>query len=561
MKNHRKKLLILTLGTVLQFWCYWVNATEYNVYSADDIAALSTLQPGDVVVMADKVWSDQNIVFEGIGTENNPITLRPRTLGQAVLTGTSTLDIAGEYLKVEGLKFIGGNASGSVIEFRHGSRLAHHCRLTNVTIKDYNPADKNVDSKWVSLYGTFNRVDHCSFSGKVNMGTTLVVWMDEIPDNHLIDHNYFGPRPELGANGGETIRIGTSTWVEYSSNTIVEYNLFEECDGEVEIISNKSVGNHYRFNTFRNCNGSLTLRHGSYCKVYGNFFFGGVNKNSGGVRIIGEGHEVYNNYMQDLNGTSYRAAICLVNGMPDSPVSGYYQVRKVKIGFNSIINCKQSFAIGAGKDASKTLPPEDSYIVNNLIKARTGYSVVEDYDITTGVIWDGNIYEGDELGISPVSGMMNAEIEIDDSGEFYRPVANGVAAGAGTTSMEQVETDIEGQSRPQNGRDVGCDQNSDGIIVNKPLVKEDVGADYSVTTSMEKAKVKDIKVFSHFDGITIEFPSNGTRDVSIWTIDGRKILQTSNEGTYCVFKNTKSYGVKIVTIEEESRSYSLKVML
>ena len=550
--------LLLLLATV---GVKEVMATEYIVSYAFEINNLPPLQPGDVVIMKDGVWNNQEVVFKGIGTDDNPITLRAETPGQVVLTGTSTLDIAGEYLVVESLKFLYGKSSGSLIEFRRGSELAHHCRLTNVTMKDYNPDNKSTDSKWVSLYGTYNRVDHCSFSGKTNIGTTLVVWMDEIPDYHLIDHNYFGPRPELGENGGETIRIGTSSWVEYASNTIVENNLFEECDGELEIISNKSVGNHYRYNTFRNCNGLLTLRHGSYCKVYGNFFFGGANKYSGGVRIIGEGHEVFNNYMQDLNGTSYRAAISLVNGIPDSPVSGYYLVKKAKVGFNTIVNCRQPFAIGAGKDGSKTLPPEDSYIVNNLVIAKNTYPVVEDYDVTTGITWDGNIYEGDELGILPTIGMLEADIEMVVSGEIYRPVANSISIGAATESMEFVDTDIDQQSRPLNNRDVGCDQGSNDEILNVPISKKDVGADYTISTSIVEPETTNLKVLYAYNGVSLIFQSYRVRDICLWTINGRKLMNFSKEGIKYELHNTDSYGLKIVSVKEGSSFYSLKVML
>ena len=73
--------------------------------------------------------------------------------------------------------------------------------------------DKKKDSKWVSLYGSDNRVDHCYFAGKTNLGQTMVVWLDkESPENrHRIDHNHFGPRPPLGENGGESIRVGDSS--------------------------------------------------------------------------------------------------------------------------------------------------------------------------------------------------------------------------------------------------------------------------------------------------------------------------------------------------------------
>src|SRR3546814_2439514 len=48
------------------------------------------------------------------------------------------------------------------------------------------------------------------FRSKTNAGVTLAVIRhdgDPLDNGHRIDHNYFGPRPPLGSNGGETIRI------------------------------------------------------------------------------------------------------------------------------------------------------------------------------------------------------------------------------------------------------------------------------------------------------------------------------------------------------------------
>ena len=548
----------------LVFASYDANATTYQVGSAAEINALPDLSPGDVVIMKNGAWTNQTVIFKGEGTESNPIVLKAETPGQVVLTGTSTLSIAGNYLQVESLKFIYGTAAGNVIEFRRGSLLANHCRLTNTTIKDYSTTDKNTDSKWISLFGTYNRVDHCSISGKTNIGTTLVVWLDEIPDYHQIDHNYFGHRPDLGENGGETIRIGTSDWVEYESNTVVEYNLFDECDGEVEIISNKCIGNIYRYNTFSNCNGTLTLRHGSYCAVYGNFFFGDPSKNSGGVRIIGEGHEVYNNYFEGLNGTSYRAAISLVNGIPDSPVSGYYQVKKAKIGFNTIINCKQPFAIGAGADDSRTLPPTETLIANNLVKARSGYPVVEDYDETSGITWDGNIADGEELGISTTDSFVLESVSMEESNELYRPTSKSVAIGSASTVWPEITDDIDGQSRPANVRDVGCDQVVDGSILNYPLTKGDVGADYaSVTTNLDvqMAKAECVKILNCQAGVQVVFPDSAPRKLSLWRINGAKISQFEITGSEFTINRFYTNEIVIMRVQEAGTAYSLKVIL
>ena len=118
--------------------------------------------------------------------------------------------------------------------------------MTNCAIVDYSPplpADPLTDYKWISIYGISNRLDNCYFSGKTNMGATTVVGLtgqtNEFNRN-VIRRNFFGHRPVLGVNGGETIRIGVGAVSYVSAQTLVEENYFQHCDGEIEMISNKS---------------------------------------------------------------------------------------------------------------------------------------------------------------------------------------------------------------------------------------------------------------------------------------------------------------------------------
>ncbi len=171
-----------------------------------------------------------------------------------------------------------------------------------LAILDYSVPDKQTDTKWVSLYGSHNRVDHCYIRGKTNSGTTLVVWLSDQPNYHQIDHNHYDPRPALGFNDGETIRVGTSDWSMHNSFAVVEENNFEGCSGEIEIISNKSCENVYRNNTFVDCEGTLTLRHGNRCSVEGNFFLGHHKRETGGIRVNREDHKILDNYLEALQG-------------------------------------------------------------------------------------------------------------------------------------------------------------------------------------------------------------------------------------------------------------------
>src|SRR5437762_2063288 len=86
-----------------------VEGADYLVANATDILlSISKLQPGDTVTMRNGIWVDASILFTGNGSSGNPITLRAETPGQVILSGESSLRLAGNYLVVDGLKFTSG---------------------------------------------------------------------------------------------------------------------------------------------------------------------------------------------------------------------------------------------------------------------------------------------------------------------------------------------------------------------------------------------------------------------------------------------------------------------
>ncbi|MFC5284392.1 polysaccharide lyase 6 family protein [Pedobacter alpinus] len=360
MKNKIKKIL---LGAAFLALFNPVNATEYRVNNAQEISALKLL-PGDKVIMNAGDWKNQQIVLKGKGTEKLPITLLTERSGQ-IISGNSTLKIDGEYLVVDGLAFADGySEKDAIITF---SKNSAHCRLTNSSIINYNHPDKTFDYKWISVFGTYNRVDHCELTGKTHQGTTLVVWLSEKPNYSQIDHNYFGPRPDLGVNGGETIRIGTSDWSMYDSFAKVENNIFDKCNGEAEIISIKSGRNLISNNLFYECVGTLTFRHGNNSKVANNFFIGNKVKNTGGIRLIGENQNVHDNYLQGLTGTALRSAISIMNALEAPKPNEYFQVKNAVVKNNVIVDCKEAIVIGAGKNSTRTVPPINLIVESNVI--------------------------------------------------------------------------------------------------------------------------------------------------------------------------------------------------
>lgn len=461
-------LMILTIGIL--------SAEEYKVSNAGEIkSVLKKIQPGDKVIMANGEWNNVSIIFDADGTKEKPITLCAETHGKVILNGNSTLKIAGDYLIVDGLNFQGGFIEkGAVIEFRNGTKKeSNHSRLTNTVIENYNHPDKTVDYKWVSLYGSHNRVDHCYFRNKAYQGCLLVVWLSDKPNYHLIDSNYFAYRPDLGNNGGEIIRVGTSDWSMYPSYTVVEKNYFEQCNGEREIISNKSFYNTYRYNTFVECQGALTLRHGNNCEVYGNYFFGNNVKGTGGVRIIGEGHKVYNNYFQDLEGEDAFSALSIMNGVPNSPLNRYYQVKNAVVAFNTFVNNRHNMEIGIGKNEELSLPPINCTIANNIVYSTKG-KLVKYVDEPQNFKWEGNIFFGSELGISNPGGVEIKNPQMKKVDSLFHPQNLEVVQNYSAGNYEFVAEDIYGQKRKLL-KTIGCAEIDTSKGIHLPMNKNNTG--------------------------------------------------------------------------------------
>ncbi|MEG2803558.1 polysaccharide lyase 6 family protein [Stenotrophomonas sp.] len=371
-------------------------AADHLVHDAAEYAAATrALQPGDTVILADGVWRDIDLLLRGTGKIGQPIKLTAQTPGKVILSGQSQLRLAGAYLEVSHLVFRDGWAPGSeVVSFRASSKeWATHSRVTGVVIDGYNKPDRQQSDNWVGLYGQHNRFDHNQLVGKTNAGTTLVVVRNAtsgLDNRHRIDHNWFGPRPNLGSNGGETIRVGTSTDSQSSSNTVVENNWFEHCDGEVEIVSNKSGGNLYRGNVFFESRGSMVLRHGHGNVVERNVFLGNNKAHTGGVRVINRHQIVRDNYFEGIAGDNFAAALAVMAGTRDAPLNRYEQVDDALIERNSFINVRQVF-LGAGLDDERNAMPVDSRMRGNLFIGDGSRDLLRRQGDLGGIAFSGNV--------------------------------------------------------------------------------------------------------------------------------------------------------------------------
>ena len=245
-----------------------------------------------------------------------------------------------------------------------------------------------------------------------------------------IHHNHFdniapylvGGTP-AGDSDREVIAMGIADSQDVVTNNIVEYNLFENCDGENEIVTVKTSNNIFRYNTFKNSMGSLSFRLGSNNEAYGNYFYGtgtgesvtDENYQTGGVRVYGEGHKVYNNYMENLTGVSWRRPILIDSGdTSDSTGNDSHETStNVEVYDNTIVD---SFGGGIhiGGDVYSNVPTNIT-ITNNTVVSNEGilFNNVSDRSSNT---WSGNVAyaSGDAVAVS--GGALNAtEVQVLNS--------------------------------------------------------------------------------------------------------------------------------------------------
>jgi poly(beta-D-mannuronate) lyase len=388
-----RRLLLLSTGALLISSS--LSARDRLARNEEELAVLiETARPGDDIILANKQWRNVDIKFAAQGTAKKPITLRAMSPGKVIVTGTSTLRVAGRHLVVKDLVFRSGQPLGeAAIVTRINNVWAEDTRLTGIVIDGFSNPNRRIEDHWVALYGRNIRFDHSHFEGKQNAGAMFVVVRAQgwpIDNRVRIDHNYFGPRPVLGSNTGETIRIGTSEESLSASGSIIENNIFERTDGEVEIISIKSGGNLIQGNLFLRAQGAVVLRHGNANIVQDNIFQGMGVENTGGIRVINRDQIVRNNYMEGLSGRNFTAALSLMNGVPNSVINRYHQVVGGEIANNSLIH-PRVILFGAGASAERSAAPDAISVSGNLVVTGNTASPFRIDASTKGIKFTGNV--------------------------------------------------------------------------------------------------------------------------------------------------------------------------
>jgi len=459
--------------------------------------ALAAMNPGDTVEVENGSYNLSSLSISRSGCVDKPILITAKNRGQAILNGATALIFKNmKYTTFKGFAFQSVSV-GTGIKLENCSRF----RITENSFA----LTETTSCTWINIGDTYaspeplrsgyNRVDHNSFDGKTQAGNFIRMDgnINQQSRYDTIDHNHFknnGPRAD---NEKESIRVGVSTLSKSSGFTTIEYNLFEDCDGDPEIVSIKSCDNIVRYNTFVRCLGTLCLRQGFRSTVEGNYFFGdnktavfnGGTIGCGGIRVYAKDHKIINNYFQGLTGAKWDAAITITNGDVNnnsSSVADHYLPENLVIAFNTLVNNKSNIEIGFDNNGNYPLRPINNMIANNIVIDNTN-PIIKSYSASAlaGVSFSNNILY--PTGTSSVGIAVNpGEITVTDpllvqpacsapvncagsnAYQVLRLSSNSPAINNATGTYPFVTMDYEKQQR--NGvKDIGADEFSSGAPI------------------------------------------------------------------------------------------------
>ena len=437
---------------------------------------IRSAQPGDHFIVADGVYTTGDwITVQKRATQAFPIVITAANIGKAEIKGTAGFRILdSSFIIIRGFKFTHGILTGKkgAGMLLTGSDHIRVCR--NHFLLD----DTTGNSHWLMVTGSnsgYNRIDHNKFENKPSANNFLAIYgpgSNGMSQYDRVDHNYF-LKETYKEEGGEAVRVGLSTRALSSGFTLFEYNLFEECDGDPEVISNKSCDNVFRYNTFRNNAGSLVLRHGNRSQVYGNFFI----KNAGGIRFYGDFHKIYNNYLEGGTGTGAQSTIFVTSGCSEDDTGHGSDCNRpdgVIVAFNTLINNSTNLVVGS---TIRPLPPKNCVISNNIVQSNSGKLV--EFNVTPmNFTWQGNIVWGTvDNGDMPSAGFVRMDPRLlpEADGRFRLQFSSpAINKSAKPGSYSYVSEDIDGQSRI-GFKDVGADEFSRRRAIRRALHPDDVG--------------------------------------------------------------------------------------
>ena len=246
----------------------------------------------------------------------------------------------------------------------------------------------------------------------------------------------------------------------------MEHNLFVRCNGENELISNKSSGNTYRYNTLIDSpNTQLTLRHGNDCLVYGNYL-----RNTEGLRIFGDRHQVFSNYLEK----NY-IGINLGNGGAEvadgAPLTSHDRPDNCVITFNTLVDNRTHYQMS--RRTPTALGATNTTFANNIMQGGIAAKIEGP---NPGAIWKGNIvWNITSPGDLPADGFTTENpLLVAGPDSVFRLQPGSPAIDSAVGDYPAAAFDFEGQPRGEK-KDKGADELGTEPIVARMLTVADVG--------------------------------------------------------------------------------------
>lgn len=437
-----------------------VNGATVHVASIAELqSALLKALPGDVIVLANGKYSTSaDIVIINKGTADKPVTITAQTIGGATIEGSGGFQLASPASHVIIKGFV----------FKHPAGKARSAAGTTFCRWTRNLFETPGDGDYLTIAGSDHQVDYNTFQNKTTMGKFLAIRGSgsQIAERLFIHHNYFKSHTDQGGkNGAEAFQFGLSGFSLSSSNSIVEYNLFEDCAGENELISVKASAVILRYNTIRNCPAQFTLRHGNFCQVYGNYFV-----NTPGLRIFGDDHIIHSNHFENCS-----IGINIGNGGAEvadgAPLTSHDRPDRVLIAFNTLVGNKANI-IQTHRD--KGLGSTFITVTNNIIVGGGPASSIVGPAINH--VWESNIiFKTENAGHMPQGSYKEIDPRLmKDKRETYHLSKGSPAIDGAKGSFDKITQDMDGQAR-KGKLDIGADEFSAEKVKAGILHPSDVG--------------------------------------------------------------------------------------
>jgi len=459
LKNNMSRLTIVW-AVLLLLPSKTMLAQTVSVSSIADLQkAIDKAKAGDLILLTDGVYTTtEDISVRGKGIREKPIIIAAQHTGAAEIAGKGgvSLQSPAAYMIIRGFKF---THTASKAKTGIGTSF---CRFTQ------NIFENQGDGEDLTIAGSDQEVDHNTFQNKNAMGRFVAIRGEgkQIAERLHIHHNYFNNfASQGGKNGAEALQFGLSGFSLSSSNSVVEYNLFERCEGENELISVKASAVTLRYNTVRDCPAQFTLRHGNKSLVYGNYFF-----NTPGLRIFGDDNLIYNNYFENCS-----SAIVIGNGDGEvadgAQLTAHDRPDRVLIAFNTLINNKENIIQTGRKNGMGA-----TYITvaDNIIQGGGPAATIS--GPYANPQWLGNIiFLVKDAGNMPAEGYTTADPKLaKNASGTYHIQAGSLAIDHGSAAYPAVNTDMDGQPRTK-PFDIGADEQSNAPVKAHALSPSDVG--------------------------------------------------------------------------------------